>query len=98
VADTVALPDVAAVRVTEQLPLTRVQVVELNEPKLVVQVTVPVGVLVVPAAMSVTVAVHVDPWFATTGDAHVIEVEVVRRLTVIVVVPGSPAEWVESPP
>ena len=96
-ADTVALPDVAAVRVTEQLPLARVQVVELNEPKLVVQVTVPVGVLGVPAAVSVTVAVHVDPWFATTGDAHVIEAEVGLRLTVIVVVPGNPAEWVESP-
>jgi len=97
VADTVALPDVAAVRVTEQLPLTRAQVVELNEPKLVVQVTVPVGVLVVPAAISATVAVHVEPWLATTGDPHVIEVEVVRRFTVMAVVPGNPAEWVESP-
>lgn len=47
------------------------QVAERNAPVLVcVHVTVPVGVLAVPAALSVTVAVHVDAAF-TPGVAGV---------------------------
>jgi hypothetical protein len=50
-------------------------------------VTVPVGVLVVPAAVSVTVTVQVDAWLATTGVVQLTVVVVVRRLTTILVVP-----------
>ena len=46
--------------------------------------TVPAGVLAVPAAESVTVAVHVEAWLMKTGVVHDTAVEVVRRLTVIV--------------
>jgi len=46
--------------------------------------TVPAGVLAVPAAVSVTVAVHVEAWLMKTGVVHDTAVEVVRRLTVIV--------------
>lgn len=61
-------------------------------------VTVPVGVLVVPAAVSVTVAVQVVAWLRATGDGvQLMAVDVVRRLTVMVVVPGVPAEWLASP-
>jgi len=61
-------------------------------------VTVPVGVLVVPAAVSVTVAVQVVAWLRATVDGvQLMAVDVVRRLTVMVVVPGVPAEWLASP-
>jgi hypothetical protein len=50
-------------------------------------VTVPVGVLVVPAAVSVTVTVQVDAWLATTGVVQLTVVVVVLRLTTILVVP-----------
>jgi hypothetical protein len=46
--------------------------------------TVPAGVLAVPAAVSVTVAVQVDAWLTNTGVVQLTAVEVVRRLTVIV--------------
>ena len=48
--------------VTEQLPDDRVQVVELNEPAgpFSTNVTVPVGVTVEPADVSLTVAVQVE--------------------------------------
>jgi len=53
-----------------------------------VKVTVPVGVLVVPAAVSVTVAVHEDAWLITTVDGvHARVVVVVLGLTVTVVLP-----------
>jgi len=53
-----------------------------------VKVTVPVGVLVVPAAVSVTVAVHEDAWLTTTVDGvHATVVVVVLGLTVTVVLP-----------
>ena len=48
-----------------------------------VKVTVPVGVDVVPAAVSVTVAVHDVAWATNTVDGvHATVVVVVRRLTV----------------
>jgi hypothetical protein len=50
-------------------------------------VTVPVGVLVVPAAVSVTVTVQVEAWLATTGVVQLTVVVVVRRLTTMLVVP-----------
>lgn len=73
-------------KVTEHLAFDSEQVVELSENELVeVNVTVPVGVNGVPAAVSVTIAVQVDCWLITIGVAQVIEVEVDRAFTVIVV-------------
>ena len=71
-------------KVTEQLPDTRAQVVELNEPAgpVSVKVTVPVGVMIVPGEVSLTVAVQDDAWFTTTGLVQTTAVEVVRTLTV----------------
>jgi len=87
------------VKVTEHEPDTRLHVVALNEPVAPVldHVTVPVGVLVVPAAMSVTVAVHVEACETTTGEVHETAVEVVLRLTVMVAVPELTL-WIESAP
>jgi len=95
------------VNVTEQLavavtPATRAHVVELKEPAgpVSVKVTVPVGVVGL-ALVSVTVAVHNDPWLTTTGLA---------QETVVVVLCGGATPiatlkaglvlvaWVESPP
>jgi hypothetical protein len=61
----------------------------VNDPVTPVSVseTVPVGVLVVPAAVSVTVTVHVEAWFATTGVVQLTVVVVVLRLTTMLVVP-----------
>ena len=56
------VPAAVAVKVTEQLPVDNVQLVGLNEPpvKVNANVTVPVGVIAVPAAeVSVTVALTV---------------------------------------
>jgi hypothetical protein len=53
-----------------------------------VKVTIPVGVDAVPAAVSVTVAVHIVAWLiATVVGVHATVVVVVRRLTVTVVLP-----------
>ena len=52
------------------------------------KVTVPVGVLVVPAAVSVTVAVHDVAWLiAMVVGLHATVLVVVRLLTVTVVLP-----------
>jgi len=79
-----AVPVAVAVNVTEQLPDTRVQVVELNDPAgpVSVKVTVPVGVVTVPAEVSVTVAVQDEAWFTTTGLVQTTPVEVLRLFTV----------------
>ena len=59
--------------------------------------TVPAGVLTVPAAVSVTVAVHVEAWLMKTGVVQLTAVEVVRLLTVIVLeVVGPLPAWTES--
>lgn len=67
----------------------RLHVIEPNVPELVVvQVTVPVGVLVVPCEVSVTIAVHVDAWrMLTVEGVQVIVVAVVSIATVIIVPP-----------
>jgi len=80
----VAVPDALGVNVTEQLPLTRVQLVALNEPATpaLVKLTVPVGVVVGAGEESATVAVHREPWLTTTGEAHETPVVVCRKLTV----------------
>ena len=83
------MPEALGVNITEHEPAASVHVAALNVPAapLLLQVTVPVGVLVVPAAVSVTVAVQVDAWLTTTGEVHETAVEVVLRLTVRVAVP-----------
>src|SRR5437899_12998351 len=83
----VAVPEVEAVKVDvlvavpAVVPAASVHVVNVPVTPLTVNVTDPVGVLTVPAAVSVTVAVHVQPWLTNTGLVHVIAVVVVRRLT-----------------
>ena len=64
------------------------------------KVTVPVGVIMVPAEVSVTVAVQLVPWLTTTEDGvQATLVEVVRGATVKVkAVLVVLAAWVASPP
>jgi len=86
---TVSVPAPVGVNVTEQLPETRLQIVDgLNEPLAVpdeMNLTCPLGVLGVPVAVSVTVAVHVEPLFVTTDDGvQLTVVEVDRPVTVSV--------------
>ncbi len=84
-----SVPAPVGVNVTEQLPETRLQIVDgLNEPLAVpdeMNLTCPLGVLGVPVAVSVTVAVHVEPLFVTTDDGvQLTVVEVDRPVTVSV--------------
>jgi hypothetical protein len=89
-----------AVKVTEQLPETRVQVVELNDPvgPVSVKVTVPVGVVTIPAEVSDTVAVHEEATPTTTGLVQTTTVDVVRGLTVTLAAALVLPLWIESPP
>ena len=85
--DTEAVPEAEGVNVTLQLPATRVHgfgVPRVPVPDTIANSTVPAGVLAVPAAVSVTVAVHVEAWLMKTGVVQLTAVDVVRRLTVIV--------------
>ena len=87
---TVAVPTALPVKVTEQLPVVRPQLRALRDPPVVpadnVNVTVPVGVMAVPAAeVSVTVAVHTEPWLMTTvAGAQTTAIAEVLTVTVIV--------------
>jgi hypothetical protein len=100
VPETVAVPATEPVKVTLQLPETKVH--GLGVPREPVPVamannTVPAGVLAVPVAVSVTVAVQVDAWLMKTGVVHETAVEVVRRLIVIVLdVLGPLPAWILS--
>jgi hypothetical protein len=100
VPDTVAVPLAEGVNVTLQVPETRVH--GLGEPRVPLPVTiakrtVPAGVLEVPVAVSVTVAVQVDAWLMNTGVVHETAVAVVRLLTVIVLeVVGPLPAWILS--
>lgn len=72
---------------TEQLAELRLQLVELNDPVAVpadVKLTVLVGVLEMPEeAVSVTVAVHVEPLLTRTDEGEQLSaVEVERAVTV----------------
>ncbi len=69
----------------------------LLAPVLVLQVTVPVGVDVVPESVSVTVAVQVVVALTAMGLVQLTEDEVERLFTVSEKVPELVA-WVESPP
>lgn len=51
------------------------------------KVTVPVGVMNVPAEVSVTVTLQVEPWLITTGVVQVTVVVVALLLTTMLVVP-----------
>ena len=85
--ETLADPATEPVKVTLQLPETRVHGLGVPRepvPVTIANSTVPAGVLAVPAAVSVTVAVHVEAWLTKTGVVHETAVDVVRRLTVIV--------------
>ncbi len=94
VAVTAAVPAVDAVNVEVQVAdavvPARVQVV--NEPvtPVSVRVTVPVGVRNVPADVSVTVTVQVEPWFTTTGVVQLTVVVVARLLRTMLAVPLLP--------
>jgi len=86
---TVLVPAPVGVNVTEQLPVTSVQLVAgVKVPLAVpdeVNFTCPVGVLAVPVAVSVKVAVQVEPLFVTTDEgAQLTLVEVERPVTVSV--------------
>jgi len=90
VPEIVAVPAALGVNVTEQLPLTNVQLVALNAPArpVAVNATEPAGVVPPAPLASATVAVHVEAWLiATLAGLHTILVVVVRLLTVIVVLP-----------
>ena len=83
---TVSVPEPVGVNVTEQLPRDREQLVGVRVPVAVpaeVNLTVPAGVLAVPDAVSVTVAVQVEPLFIATDEgAQLTDVEVERPVTV----------------
>ena len=88
---TAAVPEVDAVKVDEQVAdavvPAKVQVVNVPVTPVSLRATVPVGVRNVPAAVSVTVTLHVEPWFMTTGVVQLTVVDVVRGLTTMLVVP-----------
>lgn len=84
-----SVPAPVGVKATEQLPVSRLQLaVGVNVPLVVpddVNLTVPAGVVAVPDAVSVTVAVQVDPLFVTTEEGVQLNaVEVERPMTVSV--------------
>ena len=85
--ETLAVPAAVPVKVTLQLPETNVHgfgVPRVPLPLTIANRTVPAGVLAVPAAVSVTVAVQVEAWFMKTGVVQLTAIAVVRKLTVIV--------------
>ena len=98
---TVEVPVADGVNVTVHLPALNVQDGALNVPAapVLVQETVPVGVVGVPGEMSATVAVH-DVALPTTvvEDAQTTVVLVALGLTVIAKDVGPLPEWILSPP
>ena len=84
------VPTAVGVYVTEHVPVApRVQLVLLKVPvPLLVKVTVPLGTLIVPGLVSVTVAVQVVALFTgTLGGTQSTLVMVARLVTSTVVVP-----------
>ena len=75
------------VQVAEAVVPARVQVVNVPVTPVSLKATVPVGVMNVPAEVSVTVTLQVEPWLITTGVVHETVVVVVLLLTIILVVP-----------
>jgi len=70
------------VAVPAVVPAAKVHVVNVPVTPDTVNVTEPVGVLTGAGPVSVTVAVHVDPWLTTTGLVHVTAVVVGLAVTV----------------
>ena len=75
------------VHVAEAVVPAKVHVVKVPVTPVSPRATVPVGVRNVPAEVSVTVTVHVEPWLTTTGVVQETDVVVARLLTVMLVVP-----------
>jgi len=75
------------VHVADAVVPARVQVVNVPVTPVSLKATVPVGVMNVPAEVSVTVTLQVEPWLITTGVVHETVVVVVLLLTTILVVP-----------
>ena len=75
------------VQVADAVVPERVHVVKDPVTPVSESVTVPVGVMKVPAELSVTVTLHVDPVFTFTGVVQLTVVVVARLLTSTLVVP-----------
>ena len=75
------------VHVAEAVVPAKVQVVKDPVTPVWLKPTVPVGVMKVPAEVSVTVTLHVEPWLITTGVVHETVVVVTRGFTTTLVVP-----------
>ena len=75
------------VQVADAVVPARVHVVNVPVTPVSLRATVPVGVMNVPAEVSVTVTVQVEPWFATTGVVQLTVVVVALGLTTILAVP-----------
>jgi hypothetical protein len=75
------------VQVAEAVVPASVQVVKVPVTPVWLNATVPVGVMNVPAEISVTVTVQVEPWLITTGVVQLTAVVVARRLTTMLAVP-----------
>jgi hypothetical protein len=87
------------VKLTVQAPPVKEQLLALNEPVPVkVNITVPVGVMIVPGDVSETVTLQLDAWLITTGVAQETAVAEVRTVTVIEAAALVLVEWPESPP
>jgi len=88
---TAAVPAVDAVNVevhvADAVVPARVHVVNVPVTPVSLNATVPVGVRNVPAEVSVTVTVHVEPWLTTTGVVQETAVVVARLFTTMLVVP-----------
>ena len=88
---TAAVPEVVAVNVevhvAEAVVPDKVHVENVPVTPVSDKATVPVGVMKVPAEVSVTVTVHVEPWLATTGVVQLTVVVVARLFTTMLVVP-----------
>jgi hypothetical protein len=95
----VPVPTALGVYVTEQLPATSVQLaLEKSPAPLLDQLTLPVGVLVLPPEASVTVAVQVVDSSTATVDGVQLTVVSVERLVTVTVSPPELVRWLASPP
>ena len=75
------------VHVADAVVPAKVQVVKDPVTPVSASPTVPVGVMKVPADVSVTVTLQVDPWLITTGVVQDTVVVVARGFTTMLVVP-----------
>jgi len=78
------------VQVADAVVPAKVHVVKVPVTPASVSATVPDGVMNVPAEVSATVTVQVEPWFTTTGVVQLTVVVVARLLTTMLAVPLLP--------